>query len=138
MLLTSPIIGFIPTTDPTRARAFYEHTLGLTFITDDGFALVFSSGANMIRIARAGDFTPAPFTILGWQVADIVAEVTTLTAAGVTFARYPFLPADQVDALGIWTSPTTNKVAWFQDPDGNTLSLSQHSPLKEPAQDNSR
>jgi catechol 2,3-dioxygenase-like lactoylglutathione lyase family enzyme len=126
MLRSTPIIGFIPTKDADRTRAFYEDTLGITFVADDGFALVFRSGTNMIRIARAGDFTPAPYTILGWEVADIVAEVSALTAKGIAFARYPFLPPDQVDALGIWTTPTGDKVAWFQDPDGNTLSVSQH------------
>jgi len=127
MIASSPIIGFIPTRDADRSRAFYEGTLGLAFVADDGFALVLRSGGNMIRIARAGDFTPAPFTILGWEVADIVAEVTALTTAGLVFARYPFLPPEQVDELGIWTAPTADKIAWFQDPDGNTLSLSQHT-----------
>ena len=126
MLPTSPIIGFIPTKDADRSRAFYETTLGLHFVADDGFALVFRSGTNMIRIARAGDFTPPPYTVLGWEVADIVAEVTALTGKGLAFARYPFLPPDQIDSLGIWSTPTGDKVAWFQDPDGNTLSLSQH------------
>lgn len=130
MLSASPIIGFIPTRDAGASRAFYEKTLGLAFIADDGFALVFRSGsgqvANMVRIVRAGEFTPVPYTILGWEVADIAAEVTALTAAGLAFARYPFLPPDQVDALGIWTTPSGDKVAWFHDPDGNTLSLSQH------------
>jgi catechol 2,3-dioxygenase-like lactoylglutathione lyase family enzyme len=135
MLSTAPIIGFIPTRDADASRAFYEGTLGLTFIADDGFAIVFRSGsgpgANMVRIARAGEFTPAPYTILGWEVADIVAEVTALAAAGVAFARYPFLPPDQVDELGIWNTPSGDKVAWFHDPDGNTLSLSQHKPHRE-------
>jgi catechol 2,3-dioxygenase-like lactoylglutathione lyase family enzyme len=126
MLPASPIIGFVPTNDGDRARAFYTEILGLTFVTDDGFALVFRSGSNMIRIARSGDFTPVQHTILGWEVADIVAEVAALNAKGVTFARYPFLPPHQVDELGIWSTPTGDKVAWFQDPDGNTLSLSQH------------
>jgi len=126
MLSASPIIGFIPTHDAEASRAFYEGTLGLKFVADDGFALVFRCGANMVRIARAGEFTPAPYTILGWEVADIVAEVAALSAAGVVFARYPFLPQEQVDALGIWTAPGGDRIAWFQDPDGNTLSLSQH------------
>jgi catechol 2,3-dioxygenase-like lactoylglutathione lyase family enzyme len=126
MLSTTPIIGFIPTQDAARSRAFYQHTLGLTFIADDGFALVFRSGTNMIRIARMQELTPAPYTILGWEVPDILAEVTALAAKGLVFARYPFLPPDQVDTLGIWTTPSGDKIAWFQDPDGNTLSLSQH------------
>jgi len=126
MLATAPIIGFIPTLDAACSRAFYEHTLGLTFVADDGFALVFRSGANMIRVARVQDLTPPPYTILGWEVPDIVAEVTALTTAGLVFIRYPFLPKDQVDALGIWSAPGGAKIAWFHDPDGNTLSLSQH------------
>ena len=126
MLSTTPIIGFVPTLDADRSRAFYEHTLGLTFVADDGFALVFRSGANMVRIARMQEFTPAPSTILGWEVTDVVAEVSTLTAQGLVFARYPFLPPDQVDIHGIWSAPGGAKIAWFQDPDGNTLSLSQH------------
>jgi len=126
MLDHAALVGFIPTHDPDRARAFYEHTLDLAFVADDGFALVFRSNGSMIRIARTGDFTPAPFTILGWEVASVRDAVTALNARGLTFERYPFLPSDQVDDLGIWTSPTGAKVAWFKDPDGNTLSLSQH------------
>lgn len=126
MLSATPIIGFIPTRDANRALEFYEKTLGLHFVSDDGFALVFKSGDNMIRIARVQELTPPPYTILGWEVTDIVAEVTALTAKGLVFARYPFLPQDQVDALGIWSAPGGARVAWFQDPNGNTLSLSQH------------
>ncbi len=126
MLISNPIIGFIPTLDADRSRAFYEQSLGLTFVQDDGFALVFRSGANMVRIARVHEFTPNPGTILGWEVSDIIAEATALVAKGITFARYPFIPPDQIDTLGIWSSPGNAKVAWFQDPDGNTLSLSQH------------
>lgn len=126
MLSTAPIIGFVPTLDAARSRAFYEGILGIPFVSDDGFALVFRSGSNMIRIARVQDLTPAVYTILGWEVSDIAAEVTALTAKGLVFARYPFLPPDQIDSLGIWSAPGGAKVAWFQDPDGNTLSLSQH------------
>ena len=47
------------------ARAFYETTLGLRFVSDDSFAIVMDANGTMIRIARVGDFTPLPFTILG-------------------------------------------------------------------------
>jgi catechol 2,3-dioxygenase-like lactoylglutathione lyase family enzyme len=126
MLANSKIIGFAPTRDAEKSRAFYEGTLGCEFVQDDGFALVFRAAGNMIRIARTGEFTPAPYTILGWEVEDIVASVSALTAKGLVFARYPFLPQDQVDEHGIWSAPGGAKVAWFHDPDGNTLSLSQH------------
>jgi catechol 2,3-dioxygenase-like lactoylglutathione lyase family enzyme len=124
MLASSPLIAFIPTRDAIRARTFYESTLGLRFISDDNFAIVMEANGTMIRIARVGDFTPFPFTILGWQVDDIDAAVTAMTAKGVRFSRYSFIDQDD---NGVWTAPGgAAKVAWFLDPDGNTLSLSQH------------
>jgi len=118
-------IAFIPTNDAAAARAFYEDILGLTFVSDDQFALVFSVGPHnmMLRIARAGDFTPTPSTIFGWEVADIHATVAELSGKGVAFVRFSFL---EQDAQGVWAAPGGAKVAWFKDPDGNTLSLSYH------------
>jgi catechol 2,3-dioxygenase-like lactoylglutathione lyase family enzyme len=126
MLATCPIVSFVPTRDAERARAFYEHTLGLAFVSDDRFAIVMQLSGNKLRLIRAGDFTPAPYTILGWEVTNIIETVTAFTEKGLVFERFPFIPSDQVDALGIWTAPNGNQVAWFKDPDGNTLSLSQH------------
>jgi catechol 2,3-dioxygenase-like lactoylglutathione lyase family enzyme len=118
------LIGFIPTRDAARARSFYEEKLGLRFVSDDNFALVFDSNGSLIRIVRAPDFTPLPFTLLGWEVPDIDAAVAELTAKGVQFCRYSFL---EQAPNGVWTAPgNVAKVAWFLDPDGNTLSISQH------------
>lgn len=122
MLGTSDILAFVPTKDPEKARAFYEGVLGLRFIKDDGFAMVLDANGIMVRVAKA-EFTPAPFTILGWQVKGIEKVVAEMQQKGVQFERFGFL--DQ-DALGIWASPTGDKVAWFKDPDGNILSVSQH------------
>lgn len=118
-------VGFIPTTKPEAARAFYEKTLGLRFESADQFAIVFRVGpANiMLRVTIVPEFTPQQFTIFGWQVDDIVASVTDLAAKGVEFTRYGFMEQDE---RGIWNAPGGTKVAWFHDPDGNTLSLSQH------------
>ena len=125
MLATSPIIAFVPTHDAARARSFYEHTLGLTFVSQDNFALVFDANGTMLRIVCAGDFKPFQFTILGWQVPDIDAAIADLTARGVTFLRYDFL---EQSPSGVWTAPgSAARIAWFHDPDGNTLSISQHS-----------
>jgi catechol 2,3-dioxygenase-like lactoylglutathione lyase family enzyme len=121
---TAKLIGFIPTRDAARTRVFYESTLGLRFVSDDNFALVFDSNGTMIRIVRVPDFTPFPFTLLGWYVPDIDAAVADLTAKGVQFVRYTFL---EQSPTGVWTAPgNAAKVAWFPDPDGNLLSLSQH------------
>jgi catechol 2,3-dioxygenase-like lactoylglutathione lyase family enzyme len=121
---TAKLIGFIPTRDAARARAFYESTLGLRFVSDDEFALVFDSNGTTIRVVRAPEFTPLPFTLLGWEVPDIEAAVAGLAAKGVQFTRYSFL---QQSPSGVWTAPgNAARVAWFPDPDGNLLSLSQH------------
>jgi catechol 2,3-dioxygenase-like lactoylglutathione lyase family enzyme len=122
MLSSSPLITFIPTRDAARARTFYEGLLGLTFVADDRFALVMDANGTILRITRVGEFTPFPFTILGWLVTDIETAVAALIAKGVRFSTYSFLKQDD---LGIWTAPDGAKVAWFLDPDGNTLSLSQ-------------
>jgi catechol 2,3-dioxygenase-like lactoylglutathione lyase family enzyme len=124
MLATSKIVAFVPTKDAARARAFYESTLGLRFVEDDNFALVMDSNGTMIRIARVPDYTPFAFTLLGWEVSDIDDAVADLAAKGVQFNRYSFL---EQSPNGVWTAPgNAAKVAWFPDPDGNILSISQH------------
>jgi catechol 2,3-dioxygenase-like lactoylglutathione lyase family enzyme len=124
-LTTNNPIAFIPTNDPAAARTFYETTLGLTFVSDDNFALVFRVGPTqtMLRIARAGDFTPTNATIFGWEVSDIHATITELSANGIEFLRFHFFEQDEA---GVWTAPGGAQIAWFKDPDGNTLSLSTH------------
>ncbi len=123
MLGSTNIIAFVPIRDAEKARAFYEGVLGLRFIKDDGFALVLEANGIMIRAAKMKDFTPAQFTVLGWQVSEIEEVVRALFAKGVHFEIFGFF---KQDGLGIWTAPTGDKVAWFKDPDGNILSVSQH------------
>jgi catechol 2,3-dioxygenase-like lactoylglutathione lyase family enzyme len=124
MLGNTPIIAFIPTLDFDKSRAFYVDTLRLRFVDNDGFAMVLDANGTMIRVAKVQpDFKPAMFTILGWKVSDIESVVSAMTSKGVVFERYGFF---EQDALGIWVAPGGAKVAWFKDPDGNTLSVSQH------------
>ncbi|MFZ0956237.1 MAG: VOC family protein [Candidatus Sulfotelmatobacter sp.] len=122
MLGSTNIVAFVPTKDSAKARAFYEGVLGLRFVKDDGFAMVLDANGIMIRVAKAPQFTPAQFTILGWQVKDIEKVVQELQKKGVHFEIFGFFKQDE---LGIWTAPTGDKVAWFKDPDGNTLSVSE-------------
>ena len=124
MLDDSKLIGFVATTDYARARAFYEGNLGLRFVSQDPFALVLNSSGNMIRIPQVKEFKPQPFTVLGWEVADIEKKVSALQEKGISFEKYGF-PGQ--DARGIWSAPGGAKVAWFKDPDGNLLSISQHN-----------
>jgi catechol 2,3-dioxygenase-like lactoylglutathione lyase family enzyme len=123
VLSAGKLIGFVPTKDSKRSREFYEGKLGFKFVSDDQFALVMQAGESMIRIAKGADFKPAQYTVMGWEVPDIDAMVKWLTERGVAFEKYPFV---QDQEQGIWTTPNGDKVAWFKDPDGNVLSLSQH------------
>lgn len=120
-LASATVVGFVPTKDFRRAKIFFMKKLGLRFVAQDKFALVFESGGTTIRVVKVGEFQPAGFTILGWRVADVAENVRTLSARGVEFERYPWM---EQDALGIWTAPGGTQVAWFKDPDGNVLSLS--------------
>lgn len=120
MLGAVPIVAFVATRDAEQARHFYSEILGLAVISEDPFALVCAVGAGHLRIQKVGDFTPQPFTALGWQVVDIEAVVGALGARGVEFERYEGMGQD---AQGIWTTPSGARVAWFKDPDGNLLSL---------------
>jgi catechol 2,3-dioxygenase-like lactoylglutathione lyase family enzyme len=126
-MLDAHPMGFLAISDIDRARAFYEGVLGLDYVSDDPFALVMRSGPLVIRLTPVGDqLAPRHYTVFGWQVGDIAAEVAALTAQGVRFERYDFF-GDSQSPEGIWTSPAGAQVAWFKDPDGNLLSLSQHA-----------
>jgi catechol 2,3-dioxygenase-like lactoylglutathione lyase family enzyme len=124
MLDSGKMVGFVPTKDYDRARAFYEGKLGFEFVSLDQFALVMRVSGHKIRIAKVANFTPLQGTILGWEVQDIKAVVTWLSGRGVTTEKYPFVEDRE---LGIWAAPGGDKVAWFKDPDGNILSVSQHN-----------
>ncbi len=123
MLDTARIIAFVPIKDAKTSRPFYEGVLGLRFLSDDPFALVMESNGVMVRLAKVPKFTPAGFTVMGWEVSGIEKLVAALEKKGVRFEKFAGMPQD---ALGIWSSPSGAKVAWFKDPDGNILSLSQH------------
>ncbi len=118
------ILAFVNIVNVDRAKAFYQDTLGLRLLGEElPYALVFDANGIMLRLAIVKDRPQFPGTVLGWQVPDASAAVQALREAGVDFERYEFLKQDE---QGIWTTPTGAKVAWFKDPDGNLLSVSQH------------
>ena len=123
MLSNHKIVALVPISDGEKARAFYVDKLGLKFLSDDGFAIVVDAKGNMLRLTKMKEVKPQPFTVLGWETADIAADVRQLQGNGIAFERFgDFMKQDE---LGVWTAPDGTKVAWFKDPDGNILSLSQ-------------
>ncbi|MEO8218663.1 MAG: VOC family protein [Acidobacteriota bacterium] len=125
MPVLSKFIHFVTCTDSEKAQAFYGDVLGFRVVGDDGFALVFDANGSMLRVAKAKEFTPAKGTVLGWEVSDIHAAIAELAPRGVSFEQFN-LPFMKQDRAGVWTAPNGDQVAWFKDPDGNVLSVSQH------------
>lgn len=118
-------MAFAATNDPAQAKKFYKEQLGLDLVADEQFALVFDANGTMLRIQKARDWTPPQFTVLGWEVTDIRHTISQLMAKGIEFMRVNSIEQDD---LGVWSPDTRTKVAWFRDPDGNILSLTEFTP----------
>lgn len=127
-MTTQPVLGshkliaVVATRNPVRAKAFYRDTLGLRLLSEDRFATVFDAHGTMLRVSNVQELAPAKHTVLGWEVPDIVAMVKELQNAGVKLEQYGLKDQDE---FGIWTAPGGTRVAWFKDPDGNILSITQ-------------
>ena len=118
----SPIC-FIMTTDRERSKAFYIEKLGLKYLGEDQFATSFDLNGVPLRLSDTGPFVPSPHTIMGWQVDDIDATVQQLSDKGVKFEIYEGFGQEP---SGIWSDPSGRaRIAWFLDPDGNNLSITQ-------------
>jgi catechol 2,3-dioxygenase-like lactoylglutathione lyase family enzyme len=122
MLGSAAAIAFLPSTDLDRSRAFFAGTLGLTFVEQTPYACVLRAGGTMLRVTLVESLRPHPFTVFGWEVPDVRGTLAALTAAGVPVLRYDGLGQD---ADGVWTTPGGDEIAWFADPEGNTLSLTR-------------
>jgi catechol 2,3-dioxygenase-like lactoylglutathione lyase family enzyme len=122
MLGTSPVVAFAAATDLDRARSFYQGKLGLRLIEQNQFACVFDAQGTMLRVTAVQQVAQPGYTVLGWRVDDIAQVLAELGAADVEFTRYDGMDQDE---RGVWTNPSGDKIAWFTDPDGNNLSLTQ-------------
>jgi catechol 2,3-dioxygenase-like lactoylglutathione lyase family enzyme len=122
MLADKNLKSFVPTIKPDKAKLFYRDVLGLKLVSEDNYALEFDANGTPLRVIIVENFKPQGFTIVGWNVNDIFSTIKALNSKNVFCERYPFLEQDE---SGVWTSPNGSKVAWFKDPDGNVLSLSQ-------------
>ena len=122
MIGKNSLIAFLATSNAQRARTFYSRILGLRLVEDDQFALVFDAAGVPLRIQKVDTVHPQSFTALGWQVPSIRRAITGLAKRGVVFERYEFMDQDE---QGVWIAPSGTKVAWFKDPDGNLLSISE-------------
>ena len=121
MLDTANIVAFLPTLDFDRSCPFFADTLGLPLVAEDPYALTFNANGTTLRVTLVESLEAHPFTVLGWWVDDVPATVDQLVDRGVTFERYPTMEQDE---RGLWMPPGSRvQVAWFKDPDGNTLSI---------------
>lgn len=122
-LPTATPVAFLYVTDRDRALSFYCGTLGFQVRSSDPFGDFIDLGRGLIRMTAMPDHTASPHPVLGWDVGDIGAAVKSLRDRGVVFNIHEGMGQDE---LGIWTAPDgRSKVAFFSDPDGNVLTLSQ-------------
>jgi catechol 2,3-dioxygenase-like lactoylglutathione lyase family enzyme len=124
VLADADLVAFAASTDLERSEAFYAGVLGLTLVDSTPFAKVFDAHGTQLRVTRVDAVAGAAYTVLGWRVEDIDASIAELGSRGVEFKRFAGMEQDEA---GAWTSPSGARIAWFADPDGNTLSL-QHNP----------
>ncbi len=122
VLSSAKAISFIVTRDRARAKAFYGDTLGFALTEETDFAVVFDLNGTMLRIPTVADHSAQAHTVLGWEVPDITETVRALRDRGVAFIVYEGFGQD---GLGVWIAPGGTRIAWFKDPDGNVLSLTQ-------------
>ena len=122
MLADKELKAFVPTVKPAEAKKFYKNILGLKLLSEDNYALEFEANGTLLRVIIVPELIPHPFTVLGWNVADIASTIQSLNKKGVYCEKYDFF---EQDSLGIWLSPGGSKVAWFKDQDGNILSLTE-------------
>jgi len=122
MLADKKLKAFVPTIKPEEAKSFYKDVLGLNLLSQNNYALEFEVNGTLLRVAIVQELKPQAFTVLGWKVDDIVSTIKSLNEKNIFCEKYNFFEQDD---LGIWTSPNGSKVAWFKDPDGNVLSLTE-------------
>jgi catechol 2,3-dioxygenase-like lactoylglutathione lyase family enzyme len=116
------VIAFIAATDMNRAAVFYEDVIGLRLVAREPTALVFDSNGIILRVSQVDDHVPPGYTVVGWSVEDISRSLADLVSRGVKFEQFDMLEQDE---NGVCTFPNGDQVAWFRDPDGNMLSITQ-------------
>ena len=122
MLGKRSLIAFIGASDREAAKRFYRDVLGLRMTEENPFTVEFDAGGTMLRVTFVREVTAAPYTVLGWTVPDISSTLSDLVEKGVGFERFDGI---EQDVTGVWTAPGGAKIAWFRDPDGNLLSLTE-------------
>jgi catechol 2,3-dioxygenase-like lactoylglutathione lyase family enzyme len=122
---TAELVALVGCSDLEASARFYGGVLGLELLESSSFANVFDANGTMLRVTLVNEVTEAPYTVLGWRVPDIAAAIKALSAKGVSFRRYQGIEQDE---YGVWVAPGGSRIAWFKDPDGNTLSLQQAPP----------
>ena len=117
----------IAVSDIQKAVAFYEGKLGLPALESGpsaqiagGMRMYGTGGGSALHVYQSVTAGKSPATLATWYVDDIDAMVDELSAAGVEFARYDDF---EHDAKRITARAGGGRIAWFQDPDGNTFAI---------------
>ncbi len=122
MLTTAPISAYIPASDVSRARKFYEQTVGLKPKEEFAGGVIYECGDAEVFMYPTSNAGTSKASQAFWRVDDVEAEVTELKARGVKFEEYDIPGATLQNS--IFTGGGA-KTAWFKDTEGNILAVSQ-------------
>ena len=128
MLRDSPIRAYIPASNITRARKFYEELIGLQPKAEYAGGVVYECGGAEVFMYPTPNAGTSKASQAFWQVKDVEAEVAELKARGVKFEQYemPGLTMKNSIKNSIMTAGGA-KTAWFKDTEGNILAIAQRS-----------
>lgn len=121
MLSQSTIVATIAVKNLATAREFYEGTLGLTLAAERTDGVMYKSGDGKLFLYESSNGGQNPATSAAWGVDDVEACVEELKSKGVSFERYEDMPVEWQGHIAV---SDDLKSAWFKDPDGNILSVS--------------
>ena len=122
MLRTAPIRAYLPASDVSRARKFYEQTVGLTPKEEYAGGVIYECGGAEVFMYPTSNAGTSKASQAYWQVNDVEAEVAELKARGVIFEEYDMPGVAMRNSIATGGGART---AWFKDTEGNILAISQ-------------
>jgi predicted enzyme related to lactoylglutathione lyase len=122
MLKSAPIRAYIPASNVSRARKFYEQTVGLVPKLEYAGGVIYECGGTEVFLYPTRNAGTSKASQAFWQVNDVEAEVADLKARGVAFEEYDMPGVTMKNSIA---TAGGAKTAWFKDTEGNILAVSQ-------------
>ena len=122
MLRNAPIRAYIPASDVSRARKFYEDVVGLKPREEYAGGVIYECGGTEVFLYLTPNAGTSKASQAYWEVDDVESEVADLKARGVKFEEYEMPGVTMKNSIATGGGA---KTAWFKDTEGNILAVSQ-------------